>query len=71
MNVCLRVVVRNRRSSFATMLLQAAGRVLSNVRDADAIIETFDMLRHHYPKRLSAASYRRVRRGLTRDARKR
>jgi CHAD domain-containing protein len=46
--------------------LQAAGRVLSDVRDADAIIETFDQLRHRYPKRLSAGSYRGLRRELTR-----
>jgi CHAD domain-containing protein len=46
--------------------LRAAGRLLSDLRDMDALVETLDELRTRYPKRLSAASYRAIRRQLTR-----
>lgn len=45
--------------------LRTAGRLLSDLRDTDALVETLDSLHKRYPKRLSAASYRAIRRQLT------
>ena len=44
--------------------LKAAARALSRLRDSAAIVETFDRLRHRYPKQLSEHTYRILRRGL-------
>jgi CHAD domain-containing protein len=46
--------------------LQAGGRLLSDLRDTDALVETLDALHKRYPKRLSAARYRTIRRQLNR-----
>jgi CHAD domain-containing protein len=46
--------------------LRAAGRMLADLRDSDALVETLDGLRKRYPKRLSAVSYRPIRRELNR-----
>ena len=44
--------------------LRAAGRTLSIIRDADALIATFDRLRARYPKRLREHAHSIVRRRL-------
>jgi len=44
--------------------LKAAARALSRLRDSAAIVETFDRLRHRYPKQLSEHTYSILRRGL-------
>jgi CHAD domain-containing protein len=44
--------------------LREAGRTLSGLRDADAIIEAFDKVRKQYPDRLSEHSYAAIRRQL-------
>ena len=46
--------------------LKRAGRELSALRDATAIVETFDRVRRRYPTRLSEHTYRVLRRGLVR-----
>jgi CHAD domain-containing protein len=46
--------------------LREVGRVLSELRDADAIIETFDGLRTGHPRGLSEHGYAAIRRQLTR-----
>jgi CHAD domain-containing protein len=47
--------------------LRTAGRLLSDLRDTDAIVETFDGLRQRYPKRLSGRSNGVIRRQLIRQ----
>jgi len=44
--------------------LKSAARALSKVRDATAIIETFDRVRRRYPKQLPEHTYGILRRGL-------
>jgi CHAD domain-containing protein len=44
--------------------LKSAARELSRVRDSTAIIDTFDRVRHRYPKQLPEHSYGVLRRGL-------
>jgi CHAD domain-containing protein len=46
--------------------LRAAGQTLSILRDADAVIATFDHLRTRFPKRLSEHTYAIMRRQLVR-----
>jgi hypothetical protein len=46
--------------------LRAVGRSLSTLRDADAVIATFDQLRARYPRRLAEHTYAVVRRQLVR-----
>jgi CHAD domain-containing protein len=46
--------------------LKRAGRELSALRDATAIVETFDRVRRRYPTGLSEHTYRVLRRGLVR-----
>jgi CHAD domain-containing protein len=51
--------------SDADRRLQKVSRALSRVRDADVLVETFDLLRSRYPARLKGAAFARVRRALT------
>ena len=44
--------------------LKSAARALSRVRDSSAIVDTFDRVRRHYPKRLPEHTYGILRRGL-------
>jgi CHAD domain len=44
--------------------LKSAARALSRVRDATAIIDTFDRVRRRYPKQLREHTYASLRRGL-------
>lgn len=46
--------------------LRAAGHTLSTLRDADAVIATFDQLRKRFPQRLSEPTYAIMRRQLLR-----
>jgi CHAD domain-containing protein len=46
--------------------LRTAGRALSALRDADAVLATFDQLRKRYPNRLAEHTYAVVRRQLVR-----
>jgi CHAD domain-containing protein len=46
--------------------LKRAGRELAALRDAAAIVETFDTVRRRYPKRLPEHTYGILRRGLVR-----
>ena len=46
--------------------LQSASRALSQLRDSDAIVDSFDRLRRHYPKQLPEHTYAILRRGLVR-----
>jgi len=50
-----------------TRRLSSAGQTLSVLRDADAVIATFDHLRAHFPKRLSESTYAIVRQQLVRS----
>lgn len=50
--------------------LRAAGQTLSILRDADAVIATFDQLRTRFPKRLPEHTYASMRRHLV-DAKRR
>ena len=56
--------VRNGRWTKDRRRLRKAGRTLSGLRDADAIIEAFDKVRTQYPDRLSEHSYAAIRRQL-------
>ena len=47
--------------------LSSAGQTLSVLRDADAVIATFDHLRAHFPNRLSESTYAIVRQQLVRS----
>jgi len=51
--------------------LKLAGRELSVLRDADAIIDTFDRVRRRYPNRLPEHTYGILRRSLVRAAERR
>jgi CHAD domain-containing protein len=44
--------------------LKTAARALSKLRDSAAVVETFDRVRHRYPKQLSDHTYSILRRGL-------
>jgi CHAD domain-containing protein len=44
--------------------LKVAARALSRLRDSAAIVETFDRVRHRYPKQLSERTYNALRRAL-------
>jgi CHAD domain-containing protein len=55
---------RSGASSRADKRLQKVGRALSQMRDADILPETFDLLREHYPTRLRAAPFPAMRREL-------
>src|SRR5258708_18924097 len=46
--------------------LKSASRALSQLRDSDAIVATFDRLRRSYPKQLPEHTYAILRRGLVR-----
>ena len=46
--------------------LAAAGQTLSVLRDADAVIASFDLLRHRFPTRLPEHTYAILRRQLVR-----
>ena len=51
-------------SSRADRRLQRVGRALSQVRDADVLLDTFDLLRDRYPARLRGVHFAAVRREL-------
>jgi CHAD domain-containing protein len=55
---------RSGKSSRADRRLQKVGHALSQVRDADVLLETFDLLRAHYPARLRGAPFAMMRREL-------
>ncbi len=46
--------------------MKSASRALSQLRDSDAIVATFDRLRRSYPKQLPEHTYAILRRGLVR-----
>jgi len=55
---------RSGASSRADRRLQNVGRALSQVRDADVLLETVDLLRAHYPARFRGAPFAAMRREL-------
>jgi len=55
---------RSGASSRADQRLQKVGRALSQVRDADVLLETFGLLRAHYPSRFRGAPFAAMRREL-------